>query len=139
MFLFVPSRSWSGYTTRSDIKFEKRETKPTAVGYPRSDFKICVPGRIITCSSDIRDPTLKKRNRETTKVVSTISDYSTVSQKNNGSIFGAIMYWVPFSQSVMWLGGGLFIVNLRIATKNLRKHLFYFFLLLWILIFYLGP
>ena len=36
-------------------------------------FKICVPGRIITRSTDIRDPTLKKRNRETTKVVSTIS------------------------------------------------------------------
>ena len=36
-------------------------------------FKICVPGRIITRSSDIRDPTLKKRNREKTKVVSTIS------------------------------------------------------------------
>ena len=36
-------------------------------------IKICVPGRIITRSSDIRDPTLKKQNRETTKVVSTIS------------------------------------------------------------------
>ena len=29
--------------------------------------------RILTCSSDIRDPTLKRRNRETTKVVFTIS------------------------------------------------------------------
>ena len=36
-------------------------------------FKICVPGKIITRSSDIRDLTLKKRNREMTKVVSTIS------------------------------------------------------------------
>ena len=38
-------------------------------------FKICIPGRIITRSMDIRDPTLKKRNQETTKVVSTISDF----------------------------------------------------------------
>ena len=36
-------------------------------------FKICIPGRIITRSRDIRDPTLKKRNREMNKVISTIS------------------------------------------------------------------
>ena len=38
-------------------------------------FKICVPGRIITRSTDIRDPTLKKQNQEMTKAVSTISAY----------------------------------------------------------------
>ena len=36
-------------------------------------IKICVPGRIITRSMDIGEPTLKKRKRETNKVVSTIS------------------------------------------------------------------
>ena len=36
---FVPSCSQLCYTTRSDIKLEKRETKPTAVGYLRSFFK----------------------------------------------------------------------------------------------------
>ena len=36
--LFVPSRSWSCYMTRSNIKSEKREMKPTSVRYPRSEF-----------------------------------------------------------------------------------------------------
>ena len=36
-------------------------------------FKIYLPGRKITRTTDIRDPTLKKRNREMTKVVFTIS------------------------------------------------------------------
>ena len=47
------------------MKFEWHIQDPT--------LKICVPGRTITRSSDIRDPTLKKRNGETTKVISTIS------------------------------------------------------------------
>ena len=50
---------------------KKRNRPPSDIWYPT--LKICVPGRIITRSSDIRDLTLKKRNRETTKVVSTIS------------------------------------------------------------------
>ena len=37
-FIFVLSRSWSCYTTRSDIKSEERETKPTLVGYLRFNF-----------------------------------------------------------------------------------------------------
>ena len=36
-------------------------------------LKICIPCRINTRTMDIRDPTLKKRNQERTKVVSTIS------------------------------------------------------------------
>ena len=36
-------------------------------------FKICTPGRIITWSLENRDPTFKKRKRETIKVISTVS------------------------------------------------------------------
>ena len=53
------------------MRNEKRNRLQSDIRDPT--FKICIPGRIITRISDIRDPTLKKRNRETTTVVSTIS------------------------------------------------------------------
>ena len=46
LFLDIP------LVSNSIIYFEKREPKPTSVWYLRSNFKICVPGRIITRSSD---------------------------------------------------------------------------------------
>ena len=45
----------------------------TGVRWVQSRDSVSVPGRIIKCTSDIQDPTLKNRNRKTTKVVSTIS------------------------------------------------------------------
>ena len=53
------------------MRNEKRNRLQSDIRDPT--FKICVPGRIITGSTDIQDLTLKKRNQETTKVVSTIS------------------------------------------------------------------
>ena len=53
------------------MRNEKRNQLQSDIQDPT--FKICIPGRIITRKSDIQDPTLEKRNREMTKVVSTIS------------------------------------------------------------------
>ena len=51
----------------------KREIKTTTVGYPRNDFQIFVPGRIITQQLSYPRPDLKKWKRETIKVISTIT------------------------------------------------------------------
>ena len=63
------------FKSRIDVNTENQETKTTLVWYPRNDFKIWIPVRIFTCSSDIWDPTFKKLKWEMIKVVSTISAF----------------------------------------------------------------
>ena len=48
-----------------------------------TNFKICVPVRIITRSWDNQNPNFKKQTRETIKVVSTISVTEVQRQYNN--------------------------------------------------------
>ena len=45
----------------------------TSVGYPRSDFKICVPGRIMTRQFGYPRSHIKRRKLEMIIIVSTIS------------------------------------------------------------------